>query len=45
MYEEKINEYDVVVVVRTNEDGSVTWIPSDEDNIDYQAYLAWKAEN
>jgi hypothetical protein len=27
-------------IVRTNEDGSITYIPKDEANSDYQAYLA-----
>ena len=31
-------------VNRTNEDGSVTSIPLDELNTDYQAYLKWVAE-
>jgi len=26
-------------IVRTNEDGSESWIPKDESNSDYQAYL------
>ena len=26
-------------IVRTNEDGSESWIPKDEANADYQAYL------
>ena len=26
-------------IVRTNEDGSESWIPTNEDNSDYQAYL------
>lgn len=26
-------------IVRTNEDGSESWIPVDEANSDYQAYL------
>ena len=28
------------VIVRSNEDGSETWIPTDSNNSDYQAYLA-----
>ena len=26
-------------IVRTNDDGSITWVPSDPANADYQAYL------
>lgn len=32
------------IIVRTNEDGSISIIPIDEANSDYQAYLVWKAE-
>lgn len=32
------------VIKKTDIDGSVLWIPSDESNTDYQAYLAWVAE-
>jgi len=28
------------LIKKTNEDGSVSWIPSDPANSDYQAYLA-----
>jgi hypothetical protein len=31
-------------VLRTNADGSITAIPFDPANTDYQAYLAWLAE-
>jgi hypothetical protein len=31
-------------IVRINDDGSISGIPIDEANIDYQAYLAWVAE-
>ena len=34
----------VSVVIRTNADGSITSIPFDPNNTDYQAYLAWVAE-
>lgn len=29
----------VSVIKRVNDDGSISWIPSDETNSDYQAYL------
>ena len=28
----------------TDADGRVWWVPEDEGNADYQAYLAWLAE-
>jgi hypothetical protein len=31
-------------IKRTNEDGSITWIPTDPANSDYQAYLASQKE-
>lgn len=31
-------------VKRTDDDGTIWHIPVDEANADYQAYLAWKAE-
>ena len=34
----------VTSVMRTDEDGKIWGIPSDPDNTDYQAYLAWVAE-
>ena len=27
-------------IMRTNEDGTTSWIPLDENNADYQTYLA-----
>ena len=33
------------IIVRTDEDGSVWFIPSDESNSDYQAYLKDLEEN
>ena len=31
-------------IVRINDDDSISGIPIDEANVDYQAYLAWVAE-
>lgn len=31
-------------IARTNQDTTVSWIPADPANTDYQAYLAWVAE-
>jgi hypothetical protein len=31
-------------VSKANEDGSVSYIPFDPDNTDYQAYLKWLEE-
>jgi len=33
------------IIVRTNDDGTETWIPTDPANSDYQAYLATLAAN
>ena len=30
---------------RTNEDGSISWIPIEPKNADYQEYLKWSEEN
>jgi hypothetical protein len=30
---------DADIIKRTDEDGSIWWIPTDEGNSDYQAYL------
>ena len=35
------NEY--LEIIRTNQDGSVTSIPDDPANTDYQEYLKWVA--
>jgi len=32
------------IIIRQNADGSITSIPPDPNNTDYQAYLAWVAE-
>jgi hypothetical protein len=38
-YETITNESGVETIVKTNEDGSISFIPSDPANSDYQAYL------
>jgi anti-sigma regulatory factor (Ser/Thr protein kinase) len=38
-YTEKLNELGWQYIERTNEDGSISVIPKDEGNSDYQAYL------
>lgn len=30
---------------RTDENGEICWLPIDERNVDYQAYLKWAEEN
>jgi hypothetical protein len=32
-------------ISRTNEDGSVSWIPIEPKNSEYQEYLRWAEEN
>lgn len=32
------------MIIRTNDDGTLSYIPKDESNADYQAYSVWKAE-
>jgi len=44
-YEIVKNSLDQDVVVRTDEDGKVWYIPTDPANSDYQAYLATLAAN
>ena len=38
-YRTETNALDIEYIVRTNDDGSESWIPKDEANADYQAYL------
>ena len=38
-YEEITTEFGIKFVLRTNADKTVSWIPLDESNSDYQAYL------
>ena len=44
-FEGSKTEPSVTVIKRTDEDGSVWWIPMDEANSDYQEYLRWVEEN
>ena len=38
-------EESMLCIFRHDEDGTVWYIPADEANVDYQAYLAWVEEN
>ncbi len=38
-YTKIINEFGVEIIIRTNDNGSVSSIPTDPANSDYQAYL------
>jgi len=44
-YNKITNEFGQEIIVRTNDDGSVTSIPTDPGNSDYQAYLKYLEEN
>ena len=44
-YEIKKDLLDNDVLVRSNDDASESWIPMDEANSDYQAYLKHLEEN
>ena len=39
MYEEFTTEFGVKLIKRINDDGTFSFIPMDEANSDYQAYL------
>lgn len=39
------NIINITSIKKINEDGSVWWIPIDENNSDYQEYLAWVKES
>jgi secreted PhoX family phosphatase len=39
--EEQLFEGATEYIVKTNEDGTESWIPKDPINSDYQAYLEW----
>lgn len=40
-YEVITDELGGTTIKRTDEDGKVWWIPTDEANSDYQRYLRW----
>lgn len=44
-YEKIVTEKGFEYIQVINEDESITVIPIDESNSDYQAYLAWVEEN
>ena len=44
MYKLHTNQFGQQSVSITNADGSITCIPFNTDNTDYQAYLKWVAE-
>jgi hypothetical protein len=44
MQYEVIEKEDTVFIKRTNDDGTVSWIPNDPANSDYQRYLNPEAE-
>jgi hypothetical protein len=41
MFEKVTNEQGVDFILRKNNDGSESWIPTDPANSDYQRYLRW----
>jgi hypothetical protein len=43
--EQDLEQMIIEHVERTNEDGSVSWIPIEPSNLDYQAYLKWVEDN
>ena len=40
-YEKITNEYGNELVLKTDKDGVISFIPIDESNSDYQRYLRW----
>ena len=44
-YREEKTLSGATIIVRTNDDGSETWIPKEEANSDYQEYLAHLTES
>ena len=45
IYEEITNPVSAPMIKRTDEDGTIYWIPTDLGNSDYQAYLKSLEEN
>jgi hypothetical protein len=43
-YRTETTQYNDTVIVRANDDGTESWIPTDEANSDYQRYLNPEAE-
>ena len=41
MYRKYTSKLGGEMIVRTNSDGTESWIPTDEANSDYQRYLCW----
>ena len=41
MYRKYTSKLGGEMIVRTNSDGTESWIPTDEANSDYQRYLRW----
>lgn len=39
-YEEYQNDFNETYIIRRNDDGSISYIPAEPANSDYQAYLA-----
>lgn len=44
IYEQIKENAETICIKRTDDDGKVWWIPMDQTNSDYQAYLSWIAE-
>ena len=38
-YEEIVNDLGSTLIKKTDEEGKIWWVPLDESNADYQAYL------
>ena len=45
IYEKVTSDLGIVTIKRTDTDGKVWWIPLDQANSDYQAYLKHLTEN